>query len=78
VLTPQTSYDDLEKLRNQLLMYLDWITHDSVHHDAEQKAATEIQHIADRLKTIAALAPKARYAKIDQDVGRFHARQRRA
>jgi hypothetical protein len=41
-LPPQTNYDGLEKLRNQLLMYLDWVTHDLVHHDVEQKAATEI------------------------------------
>jgi hypothetical protein len=55
---PETSSTLLEILRADVLLYLDYVTHDLAWSDP-QKAAKEIQRAADRLKEIAAMLPGA-------------------
>jgi len=48
-LPPQTSFDLLDTLRQDILTYLAWVTQDLVQGDPD-RAAAEIQRAADRLK----------------------------
>jgi hypothetical protein len=72
-LPPQTSFELLDTLRQDILTYLAWVTNDLVQGDPD-RAAAEIQRSADRLKTIAAMTPGALAAAIDEDLARFRSR----
>jgi hypothetical protein len=58
-----TSYEDLQIRRADVLGYLEFLTRDLAQGDPE-RAVTEIQRAADRLKTIASLTPIALAAAI--------------
>ena len=58
-----TSYEDLQIRRADVLSYLEFLTHDLAQGDPE-RAVTEIQRAAARLKTIASLTPIALAAAI--------------
>jgi hypothetical protein len=62
-LPPWTSYEDLQIRRADVLSYLEFLTRDLAQGDPE-RAVTEIQRTADRLKTIASLTPIALAAAI--------------
>jgi hypothetical protein len=62
-LPPWTIYEDLQIRRADVLSYLEFLTHDLAQGDPE-RALTEIQRAADRLKTIASLTPIALAAAI--------------
>ena len=62
-LPPWTIYEDLQIRRADVLSYLEFLTHDLAQSDPE-RAVTEIQRAADRLKRIASLTPVALAAAI--------------
>ena len=55
-LPPTISYQDLQMARADVLSYLEFLTRDLAQGDPE-RAVTEIQRAADRLKTIARWTP---------------------
>jgi hypothetical protein len=69
-LPPQTSFELLDTLRQDIIAYLDWVTHDLVQDDAGP-AMAEIQRAADRLKKIAAMMPAALAGAIEDDLAHF-------
>ena len=71
-LPPTISYQLLNTLREHVITYLQFVTHDMVQGDLEG-ALHEIQRIADRLTRITAMTPRALAAAVDADLVRFRA-----
>jgi hypothetical protein len=61
-----TSYQLLETLRKDILVYLDWATHDLPQGDL-WASLREIQRVADRLTRITTMIPAALEAAIEND-----------
>ena len=72
-LPPNTSFQLLDALRRDVLIYLDWVTADLVQGNDDRATKKEIERAADRLKVIAAMMPGALAAAIDEDLARFRA-----
>lgn len=68
----KSSYQFLDSLREDVLTYLAWVTHDLVLGDLEP-ALHEIQRSADRLTRITAMIPRAFAAAVDDDLANFRA-----
>jgi hypothetical protein len=71
-LSQKPSFELLEAARQDILTFLDWVTHDVAQVDPN-KTKHEIQRAAARLIEIAAATPAALSAAIEADLKRFRA-----